>query len=115
MHYHFSLLFLLIICIIPKSNSVGNFFLCVDSLMWITPVFMFNVINEFLFNIFLRNKFCHNTVLFFNCVSCNCMFQFAKLNPYYQFILAVIYVVMGGLEVLRLFLGYSGNLSEKVW
>ncbi|XP_047141882.1 transmembrane protein 17B isoform X1 [Hydra vulgaris] len=40
--------------------------------------------------------------------------KFEKLNPYYQFILAVIYLVMGGLEVLRLFLGYLGNLLEKV-
>ncbi|XP_065663945.1 transmembrane protein 17 isoform X4 [Hydra vulgaris] len=39
--------------------------------------------------------------------------KFEKLNPYYQFILAVIYVVMGSLELLRLNLGYLGNLLEK--
>jgi len=40
--------------------------------------------------------------------------KYDSLGPYYKFVLIVVYVVMGTIELLRLYLGYAGNLQEKV-
>ena len=61
--------------------------------------------------------------LYFNCcfspfwvIICVMMLflKYEKLNQYYKFVLIVVYVVMVSIEVVRLFLGYAGNLQEKV-
>lgn len=41
-------------------------------------------------------------------------FQYTKLDSVYKFITIVIYVAMAIVEILRLYLGYAGNLQEKV-
>lgn len=40
--------------------------------------------------------------------------QHAKLDSVYKFITIAIYVAMAIVEILRLYLGYAGNLQEKV-
>ena len=40
--------------------------------------------------------------------------QYAKLDSVYKFITIVVYVAMAIVEILRLYLGYAGNLQEKV-
>ena len=40
--------------------------------------------------------------------------QYEKLDSVYKFVLVVIYIVMGMIEAGRLYLGYTGNLQEKV-
>ena len=40
--------------------------------------------------------------------------QYEKLDSVYKFVLVVIYIVMGIIEAGRLYLGYTGNLQEKV-
>ena len=42
-------------------------------------------------------------------------FQYSKLDSVYKFITIVIYVAMALVEVTRLYLGYAGNLQEKVF
>ena len=36
------------------------------------------------------------------------------LSQIYKFVLVVVYIVMACIETTRLYLGYSGNLQEKV-
>lgn len=40
--------------------------------------------------------------------------KYAKLDSVYKFITIVVYVAMAIVEILRLYLGYAGNLQEKV-
>ncbi|XP_020601735.1 transmembrane protein 17-like isoform X2 [Orbicella faveolata] len=40
--------------------------------------------------------------------------KYSKLDSVYKFITIVIYVAMALVEVARLYLGYAGNLQEKV-
>ena len=40
--------------------------------------------------------------------------QFYYLDDIFRFVSVTIYVVMGGTEVMRLYLGYLGNLQERV-
>ncbi|XP_056410230.1 transmembrane protein 17A-like, partial [Hyla sarda] len=40
--------------------------------------------------------------------------QYVLLPDYYKFILVTLLILMSVIEVIRLFLGYSGNLQEKV-
>ena len=40
--------------------------------------------------------------------------QYEKLDSVYKFVLIVIYIIMGIIEAGRLYLGYTGNLQEKV-
>lgn len=40
--------------------------------------------------------------------------QFSQLAEHYKYVTTVILLVMMGIEGLRLFLGYEGNLREKV-
>ncbi|XP_054767625.2 transmembrane protein 17-like [Lytechinus pictus] len=49
-------------------------------------------------------------------VTCVIMLQlkFAHLNQIYQFISITMYVVLTGVEIIRLYLGYLGNLQERV-
>ena len=42
------------------------------------------------------------------------LLQYGKLDSVYKFVLIVIYIVMGIIEAGRLYLGYTGNLQEKV-
>ena len=42
------------------------------------------------------------------------LMQYGKLNFYYKFVYIVIYVIMAIVEIVRLYLGYVGNLQEKV-
>ena len=44
----------------------------------------------------------------------NSIFQYNHLAFYYKFILVVIYVIMLIVETIRLYLGNTGNLHEKV-
>jgi hypothetical protein len=43
------------------------------------------------------------------------LLQFDSLNFYYKFVLIAIYIVMAIVETTRLYLGYIGNLQEKVY
>ena len=43
------------------------------------------------------------------------IFQYSKLDSVYKFLTIVIYVAMALVEVTRLYLGYAGNLQEKVF
>ncbi|XP_071508587.1 transmembrane protein 17-like [Diadema antillarum] len=49
-------------------------------------------------------------------VTCMVMLQlkFSHLNQIYQFVTITMYVVLTGVEVIRLYLGYLGNLQERV-
>ncbi|KAE8609932.1 hypothetical protein XENTR_v10011950 [Xenopus tropicalis] len=40
--------------------------------------------------------------------------KYVLLPDYYKFILVVLLILMSVIEVIRLYLGYSGNLQEKV-
>jgi len=40
--------------------------------------------------------------------------KYGKLDSVYKFVLIVIYIIMGIIEAGRLYLGYTGNLQEKV-
>ncbi|CAH3191758.1 unnamed protein product [Porites evermanni] len=40
--------------------------------------------------------------------------KYSKLDSVYKFITIVIYITMAVLEIARLYLGYAGNLQEKV-
>lgn len=40
--------------------------------------------------------------------------QYPALPDYYKFILVTVLVLMTLIEAIRLFLGYAGNLQEKV-
>eukprot|EP00794_Sanderia_malayensis_P014265 gene14265-15752_t len=40
--------------------------------------------------------------------------KYEKLDSVYKFVLIVIYVIMAIIEIGRLYLGYTGNLQEKV-
>ncbi|CAH3110762.1 unnamed protein product [Porites lobata] len=40
--------------------------------------------------------------------------KYSKLDSVYKFITIVIYITMAILEIARLYLGYAGNLQEKV-
>lgn len=40
--------------------------------------------------------------------------QFHHLPSHYQVITIIVYVMMGLIEPVRLYLGYEGNLREKV-
>ena len=48
------------------------------------------------------------------CCCCRCFHQYPALPDYYKFILITILIVMTLIEAIRLFLGYAGNLQEKV-
>jgi len=61
--------------------------------------------------------------LYLNCFYSPCWFitcvvhlnvKYTKLNQVYKFVLVVVYIVMGFIEIARLYLGYAGNLQEKV-
>ena len=41
-------------------------------------------------------------------------FQFSQLSTLYQIVLISVYIVMTLVEVIRLYIGYVGNLMEKV-
>ena len=41
-------------------------------------------------------------------------FQFSHLENIYRFVVITVYVVMSGVEIVRLYLGYLGNLQERV-
>lgn len=41
-------------------------------------------------------------------------FQYPALPDYYKFILVTVVIVMTLIEAIRLYLGYAGNLQEKV-
>lgn len=43
------------------------------------------------------------------------LLQYDSLDFYYKFVLIAIYVVMAIVETTRLYLGYIGNLQERVW
>ena len=43
-----------------------------------------------------------------------CFHQYPALPDYYKFILITVLIVMTLIEAIRLFLGYTGNLQEKV-
>lgn len=43
-----------------------------------------------------------------------CFYQYAALSDPYKFILITILILMTLIEIIRLFLGYTGNLHEKV-
>lgn len=47
------------------------------------------------------------------CCYC-CFHQYPALPDYYKFILITVLIVMTLIEAIRLFLGYTGNLQEKV-
>lgn len=47
------------------------------------------------------------------CCYC-CFHQYPALPDYYKFILITVLTVMTLIEAIRLFLGYTGNLQEKV-
>ena len=50
-------------------------------------------------------------------IELNCVLysvQFASLAFHYKVILITIYIVMAIVEAVRLYLGYVGNLQEKV-
>lgn len=40
--------------------------------------------------------------------------QYAALPDYYKFILITVLILMTLIEAIRLYLGYAGNLQEKV-
>lgn len=40
--------------------------------------------------------------------------QYPALPDYYKFILVTVLILMTLIEAIRLFLGYAGNLQEKV-
>lgn len=42
------------------------------------------------------------------------LLQYDSLDFYYKFVLIAIYVVMAIVETTRLYLGYIGNLQERV-
>lgn len=42
------------------------------------------------------------------------MSQFTDLATHYKFITITIYIIMFTVELSRLYLGYEGNLREKV-
>lgn len=61
--------------------------------------------------------------LYLNCYFSPCWFvvciimlnlKYSKVNQFYKFVLIVVYIVMACIELTRLYLGYSGNLQEKV-
>jgi len=46
---------------------------------------------------------------------CGCRFyQYPALPDYYKFILVTVLLLMTLIEAIRLYLGYTGNLQEKV-
>lgn len=46
---------------------------------------------------------------------CHCHpFQYPALPDYYKFILVTVLILMTLIEAIRLYLGYAGNLQEKV-
>ncbi|XP_065831261.1 transmembrane protein 17B-like [Oscarella lobularis] len=57
-------------------------------------------------------------VCFFPCWLATCLYvlsiKFDSLPSHYKFVLITIYVVMSVVEAIRLYLGYRGNLQEKV-
>ncbi|XP_057294301.1 transmembrane protein 17B-like isoform X2 [Hydractinia symbiolongicarpus] len=57
---------------------------------------------------------CHFSPIWFLICIIMLSLKYSQLGPYYKFVLIVVYVVMASLELIRLYLGYSGNLQEKV-
>ena len=57
---------------------------------------------------------CHFSPIWF--ITCIVMLslKYSRINEFYKFVLIVVYIVMGSIEITRLYLGYSGNLQEKV-
>lgn len=47
------------------------------------------------------------------CYNCH-SYQYSALPDYYKFILITVIIVMTLIEAIRLYLGYAGNLQEKV-
>ncbi|XP_002731785.1 transmembrane protein 17-like [Saccoglossus kowalevskii] len=49
-------------------------------------------------------------------ITCVVMYElkFHYLDEFYKFILITVYIVVACIEVIRLYLGYKGNLMEKV-
>lgn len=93
--------------VFPRSRSVQNY----------PRHHMINTGNEIMSNLPLQMS------LFFNVwfspfwyTTCIVMLvaKYAKLDSVYKFITIVVYVAMAIVEILRLYLGYAGNLQEKV-
>ena len=43
-----------------------------------------------------------------------CFFQYSILPDYYKFIVVTVIILITLIEAIRLYLGYMGNLQEKV-
>lgn len=41
--------------------------------------------------------------------------QYEHLATHYKYVTIIVYIVMFLVEASRLYLGYEGNLREKVW
>ncbi|XP_070572094.1 transmembrane protein 17-like [Ptychodera flava] len=73
--------------------------------------------NEIVSNLPLQMSLYFNAFYFpFWLVTCVVMYElkFHYLDEFYKFILITVFIVMTFIEIIRLYLGYKGNLMEKV-
>ncbi|XP_077996201.1 transmembrane protein 17-like [Glandiceps talaboti] len=73
--------------------------------------------NEIVSSLSLQMSLYFNVFYFpFWLVTCIVMYQlkFHYLDDFYRYILLTLYIVISIIEIMRLYLGYKGNLMEKV-
>eukprot|EP00057_Strongylocentrotus_purpuratus_P034256 XP_794509.4 PREDICTED: transmembrane protein 17 [Strongylocentrotus purpuratus] len=107
---------------LPRIFKLLSIFLryiwkCAFSILNINIFLLFIAGNELVSSLPLQVSLYFNAFFFpIWVVTCVVMLQlkFAHLNQIYQFISITMYVVLTGVEVIRLYLGYLGNLQERV-